>query len=139
MPDLVDIGKSFPSREDLVSLARQVARNAHCPYSDFRVGAVVVADGKVYQGANVEISSLGLTLCAERSALTAAIADGAKNITQIVISCIDAEITGGTEQFMPCGACRQWLSDLAPEATVIIDGIGESFTISQLLPSPFRI
>lgn len=139
MSDLVNIEKSFPSREDLVSLARQVARNAHCPYSGFRVGAVVVADDKVYQGTNVEISSLGLTLCAERSALTAAIADGAKNITQIVISCIDAERTGGTEQLMPCGACRQWLSDLAPEATVIIDGIGESFTTSQLLPSPFRI
>ena len=64
------------SRAELLSLAREVALKAHCPYSHFRVGAAVVADEKIYVGVNVEISSYGLTLCAERSALAAAMSAG---------------------------------------------------------------
>lgn len=130
--------QSFSGNE-LVNLARDAAKNAHAPYSKFRVGAVVVADGKIYTGANVEISSYGLTLCAERSALAAAISSGARSITQVAVSCIDADRSLNDEQLMPCGACRQWLSDLAPEAVVIIDGLERSFMVSELLPLAFRI
>ena len=56
-------------REQLLSLARDAARQAHCPYSNFRVGAALVAGGQVFTGVNIEIASYGLTLCAERSGL----------------------------------------------------------------------
>ena len=127
------------SRDELLKLARDAARNAHCPYSHFRVGAAVIADGKVYTGANVENSSYGLTLCAERTALASAITSGARRITHLAVSCIDAKSDTGTEQLMPCGACRQWLSDLAPDAMVFIDGLDHDLSLSELLPYPFRI
>ncbi len=133
------MGVDWFSRDELIHLARDVARNAYCPHSKFRVGAAVVADGKVFVGVNIENSSYGLTLCAERSALAAAISSGASRITQIAVSCIDADRGVGYEQIMPCGACRQWLSDLAPDVTIIIDGIEHDFKLSEILPSPFRI
>jgi cytidine deaminase len=61
------------TREELLAHARTAALRAHCPYSHFRVGAALLAGGKLYTGVNIEISSYGLTLCAERSALAAAI------------------------------------------------------------------
>src|SRR5438552_11825398 len=112
-------------REELLSLAREVALQAHCPYSHFRVGAAVVADGKTYIGVNVEISSYGLTLCAERSALAAAISQGAGPITQVAVACIDAPSDAPLNERTPCGACRQWLADLAPNALISIDGAPE--------------
>src|SRR5258706_11110717 len=65
------------TREELLSLAREAALRAYCPYSHFRVGTAVVAGEKMFTGVNIEISSYGLTLCAERSALAAAISAGA--------------------------------------------------------------
>jgi len=129
------------SREELLSAAREVARNAHCPYSDFHVGAAVVADGKLYVGANVEISSFGLTLCAERSALAAAIAAGAKkgSITQVAVACIDVPQGAPLQDRTPCGACRQWLADLAPHAVIYIDGDTRNFAIEDLLPFAFGL
>lgn len=133
------MGSKEYSREELIEIARSVAKHAHCPYSNFRVGAAVVADGKLYTGVNVENSSYGLTLCAERSALASAISAGATRITQIAVSCIDAERGLEQEQLMPCGACRQWMSDLAPDAAMFIDGVQRSFNVSELLPRPFRL
>src|SRR6266700_5834787 len=101
-------------REELLSLAREVALHAHCPYSHFHVGATVLADGKIYVGVNVEISSYGLTLCAERSALAAAVAAGASSITHIAVACIDAAPDAPLGGRTPYGACRQWIADLAP-------------------------
>ncbi|MGZ3616848.1 MAG: cytidine deaminase [Ktedonobacteraceae bacterium] len=126
-------------REVLLSLARDVALKAHCPYSHFRVGAAVVADGKTYVGTNVEISSYGLTLCAERSALATAIADGvaAGSITQVAVACIDAPQGAPVQDRTPCGACRQWLADLAPHAVIYVDGDTQDFTIEDLLPYAF--
>src|SRR5947207_5660084 len=109
-------------REELLSLAREVALQAHCPYSHFRVGAAVVAGEKIYVGVNVEISSYGLTLCAERSALAAAMSAGAGPITQVAVACIDAPRDAPIDERTPCGACRQWLADLAPGAVIYIDG-----------------
>jgi cytidine deaminase len=126
-------------REELLSLAREVALQAHCPYSHFRVGAAVVADGKTYVGVNVEISSYGLTLCAERSALAAAIAAGAVagSITQVAVAFIDVQQGAPIQDRTPCGACRQWLADLAPHAFIYLDGDRRDFTIEDLLPYAF--
>jgi cytidine deaminase len=126
-------------QESLLALARETAQGAHCPYSHFHVGAVVVADGTVYKGVNIEISSYGLTLCAERSALAAAVSAGAGKITQIAVACIDAPAEAPLNERTPCGACRQWIADLAPNALIYIDGSSETFTIKDLLPHAFGL
>jgi len=129
--------KMMIPREELLTLAREVAERAYCPYSHFRVGAAVVAGGKTYVGVNVEISSYGLTLCAERSALAAAISAGAGPVTQVAVACIDAPPGGPIHERTPCGACRQWLADLAPNAVIYIDGDLRDFTVADLLPYAF--
>lgn len=127
------------SREELLTLACEVAQRAYCPYSHFRVGAAVVAGGKIYVGVNIEISSYGLTLCAERSALAAAISDGAGPITQVAVACIDNPPEASIHRRTPCGACRQWLADLAPGAIIYIDGDMRDFKIADLLPYAFGL
>ena len=124
-------------REALLALAREAALRAHCPYSHFHVGAALVAGGKTYVGVNIEISSYGLTLCAERSALATALSDGAGPITQIAVACIDAPPDAPLHERTPCGACRQWIADLAPEAVIFIDGAEHDFHIADLLPFAF--
>ncbi len=126
-------------REELLALAREVAQRAHCPYSHFHVGAAVVAGGKTYIGVNVEISSYGLTLCAERSALAAAVAAGAGPVTQVALACIDAPPAAPLNERSPCGACRQWLADLAPQAVIYIDGEARDFSVADLLPYAFGL
>ena len=126
-------------REELLALAREVAQRAHCPYSHFHVGAAVVAGGKTYLGVNVEISSYGLTLCAERSALAAAVAAGSGPVTQVAVACIDVPPTAPLNERSPCGACRQWLADLAPYAVIYIDGDARDFSVADLLPYAFGL
>ncbi|SRR5712691_5154066 len=126
-------------REELLSTARDVAQHAYCPYSHFRVGAAVLADGKTYVGVNVEISSYGLTLCAERSALAAAMTAGVSTITHIAVACIDAAPDAPLGGRTPCGACRQWIADLAPNAVIFIDGVDQEFSIADLLPCAFGL
>ena len=126
-------------RETLLSLARDVAQMAHCPYSHFRVGAAIVADGQAYVGVNIEIASYGLTLCAERVALAAAITAGAAVITHVAVACIDAPAMASIGERMPCGACRQWLADLAPDTLIYVDGVERDFHISDLLPYAFSL
>lgn len=126
-------------RDTLLTLARKTAQNAHCPYSHFRVGAAIVANGRTYVGVNVEISSYGLTLCAERSALAAALSHGDSDITHIAVACIDAPAAAPPNERTPCGACRQWIADLAPHAVLYIDGIDRDFTIADLLPYAFGL
>ena len=126
-------------REELLHLAREVAQHAHCPYSHFHVGAALVAGGNIYTGVNVEISSYGLTLCAERSALAAAISNGAGPVTQVAVACIDVPPQAGIAERTPCGACRQWLADLAPHALISIDGAPEDFLVAELLPYAFGL
>ncbi len=126
-------------REELLVLAREAAQKARCPYSHFRVGAALVAGGKTYVGVNIEISSYGLTLCAERSALASALSAGSLPITHIAVACIDALPDAPPNERTPCGACRQWIADLAPNVTIFIDGIERDFTISDLLPHAFTL
>jgi cytidine deaminase len=131
--------KIVMTRDELLAAAREAALRAHCPYSHFRVGAALLAGGKLFTGVNIEISSYGLTLCAERSALAAAISAGAGPITQLAVACIDNPPDASINRRSPCGACRQWLSDLAPSATIYIDGASQDFSISDLLPYAFSL
>ena len=127
------------TREELLALAREVALRAYCPYSHFRVGTALVASGQLYTGVNIEISSYGLSLCAERSALAAAVSAGAGPITQVAVACIDVPPTAPVQERTPCGACRQWLADLAPDATIYIDGVSQDFSVADLLPYAFSL
>jgi cytidine deaminase len=123
--------------DSLISRARQVATRAYAPYSNFRVGAALEdAAGGIYVGCNVESASYGLTICAERSAIFAAVAAGAERpFVALAVSCIDTR--GGA--CSPCGACRQVMAEhLSPGASVYVDGVGQ-FTTSELLPHAFTL
>ena len=123
------------TKMQLLSAARQAARLAYCPYSNFRVGAAVLAEGEIFTGVNVENASYGLTLCAERSALAAAISAGKRKITDLALVCLDA----GEGDCLPCGACRQWLSELAPQARIHLAGREQPLTVEELLPFAFKL
>jgi cytidine deaminase len=128
-----------PDLDDLLAAARDAARSAYCPYSNFHVGAAVRAGGRVYTGANVENASYGLTVCAERTAAFAAVLDGATRIEAIAVACVDAPEGSGPEGLMPCGACRQVLAEFAgPETPVAVDRVGR-MTLADLLPLAFRL
>src|SRR5205823_1011077 len=99
----------------LIRKAARAREKACAPYSKFKVGAALLAkDGTVFTGANVESASYGLTCCAERVALFHALTSGTKEFTAIAVV---ARIDGGA---MPCGACRQLLSEYAPNALVFV-------------------
>lgn len=125
--------------EDLLLRARKAATRAHCPYSNFHVGAAVrCADGSVIDGCNVENASYGLSICAERVALFTAVSQG-KRPLELALSCVDAQTDVSPGSRMPCGACRQVMQELLPSnAQVSIDGIG-SLSLDQLLPKPFHL
>lgn len=124
----------FP--EQLLELARNAAENAYAPYSKFKVGACVLYDDEsVYTGCNVENASYGLSLCAERSAISAAVANGKyKGLVAVAI------YSPNTELCFPCGACRQWISEFAKDTVIILqtpEGYKE-FSIQELLPHSFN-
>ncbi|WP_115024016.1 cytidine deaminase [Synechococcus sp. UW69] len=125
--------------EALLVQARQAAKRAHCPYSNFHVGAAVrCEDGSVIDGCNVENASYGLSICAERVALFTAISLGKRPIA-LAVSCIDAQTDALPNSRMPCGACRQVMQELLPsDAYVSIDGVG-TMQLDQLLPAPFQL
>ncbi len=129
---------SASERLELIQRAILIAEAAYAPYSKFRVGSAVLGQAGIYAGANVENASWGLSLCAERSALSAALTAGDRAIRAIAVACIDADPNGPISGLMPCGACRQWMAELAPEATVLIANREEEYSIDDLLPSAFR-
>lgn len=124
--------------DSLLLAAREAAKHASAPYSQFPVGAAVeTSDGRVFAGCNIESASYGLTICAERVAIFACIAAGAVP-ARIAVTCLKGDATQPTS-LTPCGACRQIMLDqLGPEAPVLIDGVGE-FTVDALLPLGFRL
>ncbi len=126
-------------RNELIRQARLVAESAYAPYSKFRVGAGVLGERGHYLGTNVENGSSGLSLCAERSALSAAVAACDRQIRAIAIACIDANPGASIGFLMPCGACRQWISELAPHAVILIAGHDREYSIDDLLPDAFRL
>jgi cytidine deaminase len=126
-------------RVRLTQAAENVARNAYAPYSTFRVGAAVLGALGIYTGTNVENASFGLSLCAERAALSAAVAAADRAIRAIAIACVDAGADSPQGSLMPCGACRQWMAELAPDAVLLIRGTAHDYTVSELLPEAFRL
>jgi cytidine deaminase len=119
---------------DLIRQARAVQRNAYCPYSEFRVGAALeAADGRVFVGTNVESASYGLTICAERMAIGAAVAAGARGFRRIVVA------TDVDPAASPCGACRQLLAEFGLDLEVIAVGpeTERRWTLRELLPDAF--
>ena len=128
-------------REGLLGRARQAAERAFAPYSRFPVGAAVEdAEGRVFEGCNVESASYGLSLCAERVALFSALAQGAaRPFRALALTCPAASPEEGAGGRMPCGACRQVMAEhLSPEAEVEVDGVG-TFDMKGLLPVAFRL
>lgn len=132
-----------PEQINLLQAADKAALKAHAPYSKFRVGAAVLTDKGVFEGANIENACTNLGTCAERVALSHARMHGCTSIIGIAVSCIDAarDASGNADinQIMPCGACRQWLNELAPDAWIVANGAQKVFSISDLLPTPFTL
>ena len=121
-------------RAALVAAARAAMANAHAPYSRFHVGAAIeAADGRVFAGCNVESASYGLTICAERMALGAAVAAGARALRRVVVT------TEVDPPAAPCGACRQLRAEFGLETEVVAVGpAGERrWTLRDLLPDAF--
>ena len=123
-------------RDELIRSALDAQTRAYCPFSKFPVGAALrAASGRIYQGVNVENISFGLTICAERVAVGAAIAAGDREFTAIAVVS-----RGGVS---PCGACRQVLAEFNPDLPIIMvdslkPGEGHHATLDRLLPGRFE-
>src|SRR5882757_170661 len=129
-------------RDQLIAAAHEATKHAHAPYSNFYVGATLLTgDGKVFSGCNVENASYGLTICAERNAIFAAVA--ASNVApqgKITIQAI-AVVNAQTVPCSPCGACRQVIAEFGRDVMVYYqgeNGMKES-TIADLLPDSFSL
>jgi len=131
------IKASMAVRKKLERAATRVMKNAHAPYSKFRVGAaILLTNGKIFSGCNVENASYGMSNCAERTAIFTAVAElGPKIEIQAVAVTNDHGIACS-----PCGACRQVIYEFGPDATVFFQGTDGSKQahIKELLPEGFR-
>jgi cytidine deaminase len=125
---------SVTKYNELISAATAARDLAYAPYSGFQVGAALVTNaGKIYTGCNVENISLGLTICAERSAIATAVAQGSKDLVAIAV------VTAGKQPAVPCGACRQIMAEFNPGMKIIaatVDGKVQEFDLAELLPFP---
>ncbi|MBI2222703.1 MAG: cytidine deaminase [Acidobacteria bacterium] len=119
----------------LVDAARAVRARAYAPYSGFQVGAALEAeDGTIEVGCNVENATYGLTICAERSAIFRAIADGHRGFTRVAV------VAATDDPTPPCGACRQLLWEFCGDIEVVLanlDRVTARYRMSDLLPAPF--
>lgn len=124
-------------RDELIAAARTARANAYAPFSKFYVGSAVLSeDGRVFAGVNVENSSYGLTICAERIAAGAMVTAGAKRLVAVAVA------TPGAAS--PCGACRQFLYELGAECVVfLVDSetgdVKKQVALTELLPDGFRL
>ena len=128
------------NNEELLNLARSASENAYCEYSNFPVGACALYEnGKYYIGCNIENSSFGLCLCAERNAISTAIASGEKSKLKSI-----AIYSPKTVKCFPCGACRQWFAEFptTEDFKVILENDDKTpitFGLDELLPNNFNL
>jgi len=122
--------------KELIEKAKRARLKAYAPYSNFKVGAALLTrSGKVYTGANVENSTYGLTVCAERLAVFKAVNKGDKELVKIVV------VTDRNPPVTPCGACRQVLSEFAKNLKIVcanLKGKIERYSLKELLPEAFE-
>ena len=126
-------GEGAVGDETLRNLAREAMKRSYSPYSNYAVGAALLcADGRIFQGCNVENASFGLTNCAERTAIFKAVSEGATEFTAIAIAARQSAP-------WPCGACRQVLNEFAPGIRVLVtwDGGDDELSLNELLPHGF--
>ncbi|MGI6395096.1 MAG: cytidine deaminase [bacterium] len=122
-----------------IQTALKVRENAHSPYSEFKVGAVIISKkNELFQGVNVENSSFGATVCAERTALFNAVTSGCKELKAVVVA---SNLNG--KAVFPCGICRQVLADFNPDLRVILVNSGtleveREMTLSEIFPETFN-
>ena len=121
--------------EELIARAVEVRENACAGYSQYKVGAALLASsGKVYTGCNVENSTYGLTVCAERVALWKALSEGERTFTKIAV------VTSSEPPASPCGACRQILWEFCGDIEVILanfKGFRHTLRLAEIFPRPF--
>ncbi len=126
-------GEASVTDETLLALAREAMKRSYSPYSHYPVGAALLcADGRIFQGCNIENASFGLTNCGERTAIFKAVSEGATAFTAIAIaSTVSAP--------WPCGACRQVLNEFAPDIRVLVtwDEGTDEMNLKELLPHGF--
>ena len=137
-PKPIPVPLSSAERQRLLEAARAALAQAYAPYSKFHVGAALLSEaGKLYTGCNVENASYGLTICAERAAICAAVAaEGAGMRIRAL-----AVLNGNHAPCSPCGACRQVIFEFGAQAPVLYqgrDGVEES-TAAALLPEGFTL
>jgi len=126
------------SVEDMaIAEAKRILQNSYSPYSGFKVGASLVSvDDRIFAGTNVENSSYGLTICAERAALTRAVSEGIREFKLLVL------VSEGNKCILPCGACLQVLSEFCQDLKIIsITDSGETklTTLKEIFPAGFRL
>ncbi len=122
------------NNEDLLAMAEKVMQRSYSPYSDFKVGAAILAkNGEVYTGTNVENVSFGMTVCAERNSVFTAIGKGDKEFVRLAL------VTEAETMVPPCGACLQVLKEFADDLEVIIKWKNgcQTVTLKELLPMAF--
>eukprot|EP01136_Pigoraptor_vietnamica_P005349 Opistho-1_new@36841 len=120
----------------LVARAHEAKTQAYCPYSNFRVGAALLADdGTIFTGCNVENSSYGLAICAERTAYVKAVSEGRRKFRAIAVA------TDVVNKYCsPCGACRQFLAEFGLDTIVALskpDLTFQTYTVADILPLAF--
>ncbi len=126
-------------RKELINQAAEAAKNSYSPYSHFPVGACVLYEsGKTYSGCNIENSSYGLTLCAERNAISTAIAQGEKSRIKKI-----AVVSPKRTRCYPCGACLQWLQEFEKGQNITVILEDENFEpieyeLKNMLPNTFK-
>lgn len=127
--------------DELLEAARRVRERAWAKYSDFAVGAALLADdGSIHVGCNVENASYGLTVCAERVAVGAAVAAGHTRFTRLALTAEDRE-SEEEKAVPPCGACRQVLLEFGPDLRIVSEGGRKRrrWTLRELLPAAFAL
>lgn len=125
------------TNEMLIEKAQKAMENAYVPYSRFKVGAaLLMADGSVYTGCNIENSSFGATICAERTAMFKAVSEGRMDMVKIAI------VSSSGDKTYPCGICRQVMAEFMPKGSIVLKDKNGKITeesVRDILPNAFGL